>query len=174
MNLGRGPFALTGPALLLLGNFADILAGDQIGQGYILQEIPDLIGQIRPQVMGQADFAFLAITGAPEAGCVGVLIHRGDDLGNVDLVGATTEVVAAARPSHAGDQIATTQLREQLFQVRQRNALPGGYLGQANGTLVVTERQVQHGGYCVSSFCGQTHGFLQEISTTFPKVIALP
>jgi hypothetical protein len=48
----------------------------------------------------------------------------------------------------------TTQLAEQLLKIRQRNLLALADARKGNGPLMLTHREVNHGGNCKTAFGG--------------------
>jgi hypothetical protein len=50
-----------------------------------------------------------------------------------------------------------TQLAEQLLQVGQRNLLAPADGGQRDGTGMLPQREIDHGGHGKAAFGGQTH-----------------
>ncbi len=133
------------------------MAGDQLAQADAGQEVLDLIGQIAPQMVGQAGVPFLAIALAAAAGGVHGFVHRLDHRRHVNLATRPAETVAAARAAHTGHQLAPAQLGEQLLQIRNGNALALGNVRQGYRAGIRVQSQVQHGGDRVAAFGGQTH-----------------
>ena len=58
------------------------------------------------------------------------------------------------------DEAAAAQAREQLLEVRQRNPLAFGDVGQRHRALLVPQRQIEHGGYGITSFGCEFHEFI--------------
>ena len=81
------------------------------------------VRELRPQVMGQAALAVVAVLLALAFRDVQWFIHREDDVGDADAVHVTGQHVAASRPPGADDQVAALHLGKQLLKIRQGNAL---------------------------------------------------
>ena len=133
---------MTVARILLLGHFLNLTPGDQISQADIAEKRVDLITQITPQMMGQAGIATLAVTLPLAAGGIHRVIHGINHLGHMNTVQLARQLVATARPTHTGNQIATTQLGKQLLEIRQGNTLALGDVGQGNRPLLAVQRQM--------------------------------
>ncbi len=118
----------------------------------------NLLTEIAPQVMGQTGVAGVAIALPLATRGIYRLVDRIDHLSHLNATHVTRKLIAATRPANTGNQIATAQLGEQLLEIRQGDALPLGYIGQGNGTVLCVQRQIQHGGNGVTAFGSQSHG----------------
>ena len=67
------------------------------------------------------------------------------------------KVVAAARPTHAFDKTVTTELAEQLLQIRQRNLLSLRNGRERHRRLRAMHRHVDHRRDGKTSFCRKPH-----------------
>ncbi|SPO53594.1 protein of unknown function [Pseudomonas sp. JV551A1] len=155
--------------VLTLGDFLHLAAHDEVGQAYTAEEFMDLLAEVAPQVVGQAGVTGMAVPEPLATGGVDRFVDRIDDLGHLDGFHAPRQLVATAWTTHAGYQAAAAQLGEQLFQIREGNALALGNVGQRHRPMLRVQRQVEHGGHGVSAFGSQSHGYwvpreLQDVS----------
>ena len=58
----------------------DLSLSNQRGEAYLAQKTMNLIAQVTPKMMGEANFALLAITGAATTGGINRFIDCVDDL----------------------------------------------------------------------------------------------
>ncbi|CAI8885990.1 ESAT-6 protein secretion system EspG family protein [Pseudomonas soli] len=144
--------------VLALGDFLHLTAHDEVGQADATEEFMDLLAQVTPQVVSQAGITGVAIPQALATGGIDRFVDRVDDLGHLDGFHASRQLVTAAWAANAGYQAAAAQLGEQLFQIREGNALALGNIGQRHRPLLRVQRQVKHGGHGVSAFGSQSHG----------------
>lgn len=79
----------------------------------------DLQTEVAPQVVGQTGIAGVAIALPLAAGRIDGFVDRVDHLRHMDARHMAGQLVAAARAAHAGHQVATAQLGEQLFEIGQ-------------------------------------------------------
>lgn len=90
----------------------------------------NLLAQVAPQVVGEAGIPGMAIA-KPLTTCgIDRFVDRIDDLRNLDAFHVAGQLIATARATHTGNQIAPAQLGEQLFEVGQGYALPLGNISQ--------------------------------------------
>ncbi|CAI8801172.1 ESAT-6 protein secretion system EspG family protein [Pseudomonas sp. IT-196MI5] len=150
--------------VLTLGYFLHLTASHKISQADTAQKFVNLQAQIAPQVVSQASVAGMAITLPLAFGCIDRFVHCIDHLGDLNALHVAGQLVATARTTHAGHQIAAAQLGEKLFEVGQGDALALGDIGQGHGPVLRVQRQVKHGGHGVSAFCSQSHGQLPRSS----------
>lgn len=144
--------------VLTLGYFLHLTASHKISQADTTQKLMDLQAQVTPQVVRQAGVAGVAITQALALGGVDGFIDRVDHLGYLDALHVAGQLIAATWTTNAGNQVAAAQFGEQLFEVRQGNALALGDIGQGHRPSLRVQGQVEHGGHRVSAFCSQSHG----------------
>src|SRR5437867_7213697 len=109
-----------GPEDPLLADIAKRHRG-QIKADLVAQFLPQIVGKTSAAVAAAADRRARAAAHRMER-----LVDRNDDVGDPRLVAVVREEIAAAWPAHAADQPAATQFGEQLFEVGQRDLLPGG------------------------------------------------
>lgn len=111
--------AIATALILTLGYFLHLTASHKISQADTTQKFVNLQAQIAPQVVGQTGVALMAITLALAFGCINRFVDRIDHLGDLDALHVAGQLVATARATNAGDQIATTQFGKKLFEVGQ-------------------------------------------------------
>lgn len=157
-------FAVATALILTLGYFLYLTASDKVSQADTAEKFVNLQAQIAPQVVGQAGVALMAITLALAFGGIDRFVNRIDHLSDLDTLHVARQLIAAARTTDAGHQIAAAQFGEELFEVGQGDALALGDIGQGHGPVLRVQRQVKHGGYGVSAFCSQSHGQLPRSS----------
>ena len=85
-----------------------------------------------------------------------------ETLKSFDIAYEANVLSAHRTPDQALDYAATAQAREQLFQVRKRNLLPGGDFGQGDGAIAfrqrgLTAREVGHGHHRITSLGRKAH-----------------
>ena len=85
------------------------------------------------------------------------LVHRHNDVCHRDVTGLAGQRVAAAWATGRFDELVATQLAKELLQVRQRNLLPLADGRQRDGTIVLAQSQVNHGGDRKTAFGCETH-----------------
>src|SRR5712691_5330429 len=134
------------------------LLRDEVGELHRIQVFVHLVVELRPQVVGHAALLVVAVFLAAALRRVQRLVHRRDDVRDRYPFETARERVAAARPARAVDQRVTSQLAEELFQIRERDALPLADAGERHRTLAAVHGEVQHRGHCESSFGRQSHG----------------
>jgi len=150
--------AIATALVLTLGYFLYLTASHKISQADTTQKFVNLQAQIAPQVVGQTGVALMAIALALAFCCIDRFVYRIDHLGDLDALHFAGQLVAAARATNAGNQIAAAQFGEKLFEVGQGDALALGDIGQGHGPVLRMQRQVKHGGHGVSAFGSQSHG----------------
>jgi len=156
--------AITAALILTLGYFLYLTASDKISQADTAEKLVDLQAQVAPQVVSQTGIARMAITLPLAFGGVDRFVYRIDHLGDLNALHVARQLVAAARTTDAGHQIAAAQFGKKLFEVGQGDALALGDIGQGHGPVLRVQRQVKHGGHGVSAFCSQSHGQLPRSS----------
>ena len=130
---------------------------NQTGQSDTTQKAINLVGQFRPQIVGQALHAIKAV-GRTMAPCgVNALSHRDQDIGNGYRVQAADEDIPATRATHAIDQTTASQAGKQLFEIGTRDALTAGHVEHADRPGRTMQRQIKHRGNRITALCGQTH-----------------
>src|SRR5690606_34653216 len=67
---------------------------DQLAEGDLVEEVEDLLAQVRPQLVGQAALAVAAVLAPAAAGDVDLLVDRRDDIGDRDLSRTARQPVA--------------------------------------------------------------------------------
>src|SRR5487761_1960315 len=141
----------------LFAVFRQLLA-HEILQRHRIQVIVQLYVQRGPQPMRHAALVFLAVFQTAALRRIERLVHGEDNLGHRNLLGRARQAVTTAGTAHAFHQRMSAQLAEQLLQIRQGNALAHAYAGQSHRSLLMSQRQVQHGGDRKSAFGRQSHG----------------
>src|SRR6185437_2100835 len=137
------------PRALLLDQVRELHAGEEPVHGLV---------EIRPQVVGHAALVLVAVLAAAALRGIDALLDRADDVGDGDLARVAREVVAAARPANALDQLAPAQLPEQLLEVRERDLLPRADAGERDRAVGGMQREVEHRGDRESSLGRESHG----------------
>ncbi|MNM95059.1 hypothetical protein D3C81_1074840 [compost metagenome] len=155
---GRYVLAVVTAQVLAQRHVLHVLALDQIGQTDTAEELVNPVAEAAPQMVGQADVAFMAAAEPLAAGGIDRFVDRIDDLRHVDSSHVARQLVATARTAHAGHQAATTELGEQLLEIGQGDALPLGNVGEGHRPALRMQRQIEHGGHGVTAFGGQSHG----------------
>ncbi|CAI8874160.1 ESAT-6 protein secretion system EspG family protein [Pseudomonas sp. IT-P253] len=150
--------------ILTLGYFLHLTASDKVSQADTAQKFVNLQAQITPQVVSQTGVAGMAIALALAFGGIDRLVYRVDHLSDLDALHVAGQLIAAARPTDTGDQIAATQFGKKLLEVGQGDALALGDIGQGHRPVLRVQRQVKHGSYGISAFCSQSHGQLPRSS----------
>jgi hypothetical protein len=117
----------------------------------------DLVAEILPQMMRQTGLSHLAVTLALAFGSIEGLAYSIDNFSDIDFITGSAEQIAATRPPHAADELASPQFGKQLLQVGQRDILPFGDVAQVYGTICGIDTKVEHRGNRVSAFCCQSH-----------------
>src|SRR5437868_6049609 len=84
-------------------------------------------------------------------------LERADNVAQPHLFRPENQRVPALRPSHAADEAGLAQCREQLVQIRLRDALPRRDFGALQRTLAVVVRQFYEGADAVVTLGGDTH-----------------
>jgi hypothetical protein len=156
--------AIATALVLTLGYFLHLTASHKVSQADTAQKFVNLQAQVAPQVVSQAGIARMAITLPLAFGGVDRFVYRIDHLGDLNALHVARQLVAAARTTDAGHQIAAAQFGKKLFEVGQGDALALGDIGQGHGPVLRVQRQVKHGGHGVSAFCSQSHGQLPRSS----------
>ena len=129
----------------------------QLCQVDAAEKIVNLLAQVVPQVMGQAAGLALAVLHAATAGGIHGLVDGTDHVHHGDIHRRAAEPVATPGTPGALHQSALAQLGKQLLQVRERDALAPGYVGEGYGPLIVVDGQIQHGRDRVPALGGQSH-----------------
>src|SRR5471032_3510418 len=115
--------AIATALILTLGYFLYLTASDKVSQADTAQKFVNLQAQIAPQVVSQTGVAGVAIALALAFGGIDRLVYRVDHLSDLDALHIARQLVAAARSTDTGDQIATTQFGEKLLEVGQGDTL---------------------------------------------------
>src|SRR5690606_26437012 len=154
----------------------DIFAGNQVGEGYVTEEVTQTCTQIRPQIVRQTDIPMLTVALAQATGRVHRVVNRLNDLRHIDSCRPTGQAITATRPAHTLNQLAAAQLGEQLLQIGHRYALAQRYVRQRDGALILVEGQVQHCCNRITAFGGQTHNdtrvrFSQAPTMQYPTIL---
>ena len=76
---------MAAPQILSTGNLLDILTDNQIVQTDTVEKFMDLLTQITPQVVGEADITGMATALTATLGSVNGLVHRIDNLCNMNI-----------------------------------------------------------------------------------------
>src|SRR5216683_2235617 len=150
---------------------------DELGELHRIQVLVHLVVELGPEVMGHAALLVVAVFLPAALRRVQRLVHRSDDVRDRHSFETTRERVASAGPANAVDQRVTPQLAEELFQIRERNALPLADTGERHRTLAAVHGEVQHRGHCESSFGRQSHGCTLKgfrIPDEFAQVYPIP
>lgn len=145
------------PLILTQGDFLDIIADHQIVQADTTEELVNLLAEIAPQVMGQADIARMAITLTAATGRIHRFIDRINHLRHMDGIQLASEPVASARPSHTGDQSIAAQLGKQLFEIGQGYSLTLGNIRQRYRPTLAMQRQIKHRSNGITAFGCESH-----------------
>ncbi|MNM93806.1 hypothetical protein D3C81_1061920 [compost metagenome] len=131
----------------------------------------DLLAEIAPQVMGQTDIAGMTVPLPLAAGGIHRLVDRIDHLGDMDDSHITGKLIPASRPTDADHQVATAQLGEQLFEIGEGDTLALRDIRKRNRATLSMQRQIEHGGYGIAAFGGQSHGDFREKSLVWGKYV---
>ena len=110
-------------AILLLGDGLDFVLGNQVCQADPLEKMMNLVAKILPQVMGQAGFPALTVSGAATSGGIYRLIDGVDDLRDIDRRRCPLQFIAAAGAANAAYQRSLAQFRKQLLKVGKGDGL---------------------------------------------------
>ena len=78
---------------------------NQAGEVNAAEELMNLITQVRPQLVSQANLAMLAIRSPVTFGGINILIHRVDDLRNINIAGSPAQAITTTRTSNACHQL---------------------------------------------------------------------
>jgi hypothetical protein len=95
--------------VLPVGNHLNFPFSHQISKTDITEELMNLITEIRPQVVGQAFLAILAITLVAATGGIQGFADRVDDFRNKDGVGLTAPAITPARAPATRHQFVTAK-----------------------------------------------------------------
>jgi hypothetical protein len=122
------------------------------------QVLEHLLVEAGPQFVGHAGLRLaLAIALAAALGGIERLIDGMDDVGHRHHLQRLGQAIAAAGAAHAGNQLAATQLAEQLLQIGKGNLLPLADTGQSHRTGMLAQGKIDHRGYRKTSFGRQSH-----------------
>src|SRR5690554_1184629 len=119
---------------LASGDLLYLHAGGELAQGDAVQEALDALGELAPQVVGQAGVTLLAVGEPTAAGGVHGLVNGVDHPGHRDRLRHLGQQVAAAGAAHALDQAGPAQPSKQLLQVGERYLLAPGDIGDRKST----------------------------------------
>mmetsp|Transcript_16387 Transcript_16387/g.24577 ORF Transcript_16387/g.24577 Transcript_16387/m.24577 type:complete len:137 (-) Transcript_16387:196-606(-) len=112
--------AVVGLATILpIRNLANFVFSHQIPEADLAQKLMNLIAQIRPEVVGQAFLAILAIAFIATPGSVQRFADGIDNFGDVQICRRTTEPVTTTGATNADNQFLAAETGEKLFQVGQ-------------------------------------------------------
>jgi hypothetical protein len=109
--------AITAALILTLGYFLYLTASHKISQADTAEKIVDLQAQVAPQVMGEARVAGMAVAKPLATRGIDRLVHCIDNLGYLNTLHVTRQLIAATRATHTGNQAAAAQLCKQLLKV---------------------------------------------------------
>src|ERR1700760_2155614 len=113
-----------------------------------------------------------AFAGALAAALRGIegLVDGNDDVGHRDVFCAACEVITAARTAHRFDDLVTTQLPEQLFEVGQGDVLALADTRKRHRALLLAQCQVNHRRDGETAFRGESHDVWEpQFSTSLLK-----
>ena len=88
------------------------------------------------------------------------LVDRDDDVGDRDHLGATREVVPAARPANGLDDLMATEFAKQLLEVGQGDVLALADTRKRHRALLLAQCQVNHRRNGETAFRGESHDVL--------------
>ncbi len=134
------------------------IAGTQLGQRDGFKKVMNVVGQVFPQVMGQAASAIMTVARTTAPRSVHGLVHRRNHTRDRNLVRRPRQPVTAARPARALDQPVTPQACEQLLKISGRDTIAPRDVGQRNGSGAVVQCKIQHGGDRITAAGGELHG----------------
>src|SRR5207245_10461336 len=100
------------------------LLRDEVGELHRIQVLVHLVAELGPKIMGHAALLVVAVFLPAALRRVQRLVHRRDDVRDRYSFETPRERVASAGPANAVDQCVAPQLAEELFQIRERDALP--------------------------------------------------
>src|SRR3954471_2853122 len=142
------------------------LRGYEFGKGRVLQRAHDREAHARPQQLGGAAVARLRLAGADDLAVrVGGdaldggdrPLERLDDLGHRDRLRVAGEQVAAARAAPALHEARLAQAGDQVLQVRQRQPVRLGDLGERDGRVAVARGELDEHADAVFGLGGDHH-----------------
>ena len=114
--------------VLPAGNHLNLPLSHQVPKTDIAEELMDLIAEIRPQVVGQAFFAILAITLVAATGGIQGFTDRIDDFRDKDGVCLTGQAITTAGPPDTGHQLVTAKAGTTARDTRGKS--PAGQICQ--------------------------------------------
>src|SRR5271157_1752513 len=136
--------------------------GNQIGQRHRVEGAGDGVPHSNPH---EVDGAVAAAFTGQMVGVVDDADHRRDrslespqNLAHDDLLGRASELVAAVGAAGASHELGVAQAYDELFQVRPRQILLLGDLGQAGRPGAVAPRQLSHQAHAVFALRGEGNG----------------
>ena len=151
----------------LKANLVSVNVDRLVQEGYLVREADpgqiamDLCAQVFPKVMGDAASAARHTTARRAVGGAARgadrLVDRQDNVRHDHLARLSGQPVTAARSTHALDQTALAQAREQLLKIAERDFLTRRDFSQGDGPIGPVFRQIGHRHDCVTSLGRQTH-----------------
>src|SRR5690606_20975966 len=140
-------FSLVQAIILTLAHQLDITPGHQISKRNTIEKMVDLYAQVLPQMVCQTNLTVLTVAFSFAAGGIQGFTDCVHHLRDRDIRRITRQAVTTSRTTDAAHQFEATQLGKKLFQIRQRNPLPGRNISQTHWTLLAVERKIQHRRY---------------------------
>jgi hypothetical protein len=112
-------------AVLTISHLPDFVFAHQIPETDFTQELMNLVTEIRPEMVGKAFLAVLAVTFVTATRSIKGLTHSVDHFGHENLICGAAQAITATGATHTYHQFLPAQAREKLLQVRKGNFLSG-------------------------------------------------
>src|SRR5690606_8207554 len=167
-------FSLVQAIILTLAHQLDITPGHQISKRNTIEKIVDLYAQVLPQMVCQTNLTVLTVPLSFAAGGIQGFTDCLHHLRERDVRRLTRQAVPTPRTTDAAHQFEATQLGKKLFQIRQRNPLPGRNISQTHWTLLAVERKIQHRRYRIAAFGRQSHSNVRPLIRVGSAALAMP
>ena len=141
----------------------------QVGKGYSRKKVLQVFAEIGPQVVGEAGVALLAVTPAIAAGHIYTLVHRFDDLSDIDLTERPAQPIAPAGATCAGNQASASQAGKQLLEIGQGQFLPRGDIRKSQRAGSCVQGKIEHGCHGIAPASGELHGYVRLAGVRFGR-----
>ena len=134
----------------------------QIGQGHGVERVADGVADLDPQEVHVAEAGAAAdagVVGSSDAQTMGAIgPSRARSTSPIRISAGGAELVAAVGAARAVDEARLAQADHELLEVRPRQRLVVGHLGQADRTRAVVAGELHHQPHAVLAARREMHG----------------